>query len=417
MSHTIISFAAYQCSSIDSKCIRYDPAARPGSIHLHHSAAAKTHRQLIQEALASSEGAKRALASSFLKLPYLTSTRFVFVCLDTQRLASPVAHKQRNTTDRLPCSPWACFPIPNNLFPHQTIKLSVKDVMEPVLLGPPRTPSRATSAGPSPSQRSSMEDADSSVTRKRPRLDSGDRAYRSMSAEALHATAEPGRSAPSKGELGDIQHSTFQEPDYLSPPNRTPSKVTINVRDPTRNGRSDDVQRRTNTLDLPETADKFVEREPDSDPPNAISISSSPTRSPEIEVAEVEDMDEDTGDTKWRPLVSVVGGEGSHEALLDSFPFALESNNLMEALAFIAQAFEKGKTMQHCAPQIPSADCAQDSLGDGSVLRLFAEWIERYLQETEQQPSRWWDFYTEEREFWEEIPYVVECLLRRGLGS
>ena len=286
--------------------------------------------------------------------------------------------------------------------------------MESVLLGPPRTPSRATSAGPSPSQRSSMEDADSSVTRKRPRLDSGDRAYRSMSAEALRAIAEPGHSTPSKGELGHIHRSPSQEPDYLSPPNRTPSKVTINVRDPTRNGRGDDVQPQTNTLDLPQTADRFVERGPDSDPPNAISISSSPTQSPEIEVAEVEDMDEDTGDTKWRPLVSVVGGEGSHEALLDSFPFALESNTLMEALTFIAQAFEKGNIMQRCAPQAPSADRALDSLGDGSLLRLFAEWIERYLQETEQQTSRWWDLYTEEREFWEDIPYVVECLLRRG---
>lgn len=235
-----------------------------------------------------------------------------------------------------------------------------------------------------------------------------------MSAEALHATAEPGQSTPSTGERGNTQRSPSQEPDHLSPPNRTPSKVTINVRDPTRNERGDDVQPPANTLDLPETVDKFVERDPDSDPPNAISISSSSTRSPEIEVAEVEDMDEDTGDTKWRPLVSVVGGEGSHEALLDSFPFAPESNNLMQALAFIAQVFEKGNILQRFPPRISSADSTSESLGDGILLKLFAEWIERYLQETEQQPYRWWDLYTEEREFWEEIPFVVECLLRRG---
>lgn len=63
---------------------------------------------------------------------------------------------------------------------------------------------------------------------------------------------------------------------------------------------------------------------------------------------------------------------------------------------------------------MPAADSAPDSLGDGSLLRLFAEWVERYLQETEQQPSRWWDLYTEERDFWDEIPFVIECLLRRG---
>lgn len=258
-----------------------------------------------------------------------------------------------------------------------------------------------------------MDDADSSVTRKRPRLDSGDRAYRSMSAEASRATTEPGHSTPSKGELGDTQHATSQESDYLSPPNRTPSKVTINVRDPARNGREDDMQRQINTLDLPETAEKLLERGPDPDLPNATSITSSPTRSPEIEVAEVEDMDEDTSDTKWRPLVSVVGGEGSDEALLDAFPFALQNNTLMEALAFISQTFEKGTTMQYYAP-IPSADSALDPLGDGSLLRLLAEWIERYLQESEQQPARWWDLYSEEREFWDEIPVLVECLLRRG---
>lgn len=195
-----------------------------------------------------------------------------------------------------------------------------------------------------------MDDADASVTRKRPRLDSGDRAYRSMSAEAPRATAEPGHLTPSKGGLEGVQSPTSQEPDCLSPPRRTPSKVTINVREPTRNRRGDDVQRQINTPDLPGTADTSLERASDSDLPNAISIHSSPTRSPEIEVAEVEDMDEDTVDTKWRPLVSVVGGEGSHEALLDSFPLALEANNLMEALSFIAQAFEKGNRMQCCAP-------------------------------------------------------------------
>ena len=63
---------------------------------------------------------------------------------------------------------------------------------------------------------------------------------------------------------------------------------------------------------------------------------------------------------------------------------------------------------------IPSADSALDSLGDGSLLRLLAEWIERYLQESEQQPARWWDLYSEEKEFWDKIPVLVECLLRRG---
>ena len=235
--------------------------------------------------------------------------------------------------------------------------------MDSVLLGPPpRTPSRATSAGPSPPHRSSMEDADSSVTRKRPRLDSGDRAHRSMSAEAPRASVELGQPTPSKGGLGGTQRTTSQELIDLSSPNRTPSKVTINVRDPIRNGRADDVIRQTNSLDLPEASDELLNVAPDSDQPNAISISSSPGRSPEIEVAEVEDMDEDMGGTKWRPLVSLVGGEGSHEALLDSFPFVLEGSTLTEALDFIAQAFEKGNLIQHYGSSYTLLTLAQSLL-------------------------------------------------------
>lgn len=59
-------------------------------------------------------------------------------------------------------------------------------------------------------------------------------------------------------------------------------------------------------------------------------------------------------------------------------------------------------------------DFSVDSLDDGDILKNLARWIERYLQKTETFHSLWWDLYLEEREFWEELPAIVEALFRRA---
>lgn len=52
-------------------------------------------------------------------------------------------------------------------------------------------------------------------------------------------------------------------------------------------------------------------------------------------------------------------------------------------------------------------------MNDGQLLDAVAEWLDNFLQATEHQSFPWWDSYTDAREFWDYIPEMVECLLRR----
>ena len=224
--------------------------------------------------------------------------------------------------------------------------------MESVSVGSPCTPDRATSAGPSPVRRNPMEDADSSVTRKRPRLDSGSLVHSAMSLNRSSAT--PSGPEAGQGPLtpnNDDSSSVVSEQHQCLPgPDRTPSKVTINVRDPIQG--SSPPLRISNGVTVTSwqgreepAAHRQGERPQEDDSPsaNVISVSSSPARSPEIEVAELEDMNEDTGETMWRPLVSVVDAKDTQEALLDVFPYLDRRQDLRQTVALIAQAFEKRK--------------------------------------------------------------------------
>jgi hypothetical protein len=214
--------------------------------------------------------------------------------------------------------------------------------MESSSLGPPRTPDRATSEGPSPPPRNSMEDADSSVTRKRPRLDSGDRAYRSMSADGILST-------PPKAEHRELlPHPTDEDQQSLSDEspgtasthtlNGTPSKVTINVRDPNLMGSPP----RPHGHNSPDTA---LDDQPGLSPPHSIinvsssppviTTVSSPPCSPEIEVAELEDIDGHTGPTVWRASDGNMSAEELQNRLLDEFPLVTHRRNAYEAIGLL----------------------------------------------------------------------------------
>jgi hypothetical protein len=52
-------------------------------------------------------------------------------------------------------------------------------------------------------------------------------------------------------------------------------------------------------------------------------------------------------------------------------------------------------------------------LGDGHLLEELADWIETYLQTTEAHSIQWWDLVEGEREFWDELPSLVEALMHR----
>ena len=214
--------------------------------------------------------------------------------------------------------------------------------MESSSLDPPRTPVPGPSEGPTPPPRNSMEDADSSKTRKRPRLDSGDRAYRSMSAEPSSTTvadmagSEREHFSPTKSE--EIQGSDSTPQDGLGGTtvqqlDGTPSKVTINVRD--QNIASSPT--RSVTLEADSARYEITENSPvqnpvmssdkyGSSPPQLNAPSPSVMGSPEIEVAEPEDIDGHAGPTVWmRPRKSFLDLEDFQESLLNRFPLMDES--------------------------------------------------------------------------------------------
>lgn len=295
--------------------------------------------------------------------------------------------------------------------------------MDSVSVGPTCTPNRAAPVGPSPPPRNSMEDADSSVTRKRPRLDSGDRAHRSMSAD--RTTATPSELGAARDPATPVPHECSPaagERQSFSTVDRTPSKVTINVRDPLHRGSppprdahstSATIFDSTEHVSIPDQADASSSNMAEPSSPNLRAPRSSSPGSPEIEVAEVEDMNEDSGETHWRPLVSVVDATITQRDLLDQFPYADRNGDLRVTMSLIAQAFEKRKPNALAPDQSCPVNSFLESLENGHLLKNLADWFEMYLQTTEPHSSQWWGMYQEERRFWEEIPSLVDVLLRR----
>ena len=223
------------------------------------------------------------------------------------------------------------------------------------------TLNRPKSAGPHQPARDPMEDTDSSATRKRPRLDSGDRVYRSMSADPLRAASvdvelSDASSNPSNEET---RSTIIQE---VPPVGHTPSKVTINVREPVRN--ISPTQASTQIEDFPSIrgggggGDEYLNGYTESiskmvpSSPKVISVPSSPSRSPEIEVAEVEDMTNSPGETKWKSLetaTNIQDAKATQAVLLEQFPH-YTGQNLRKTVNLIAIALGKSEqALAYCA--------------------------------------------------------------------
>ena len=204
-----------------------------------------------------------------------------------------------------------------------------------------------------------MEDTDASGTRKRPRLDSGDRSYRSMSADRLGATpTDPELAkAPTTPPHAHISSQSSENPGGLPSMSLTPSKeVTINVREPSTI--TSPTQTSAQIGDTPSlrgggggdnipSSSNDPSSKLDSSPSNVISVTSSPPRSPEIEVAEIEDMNDESGETRWKPLISatsLMNAKDIQQSVLEDFPYLGErSRNLRKTLAALAQTFDKGE--------------------------------------------------------------------------
>ena len=232
--------------------------------------------------------------------------------------------------------------------------------MESSLLDPPRTPVPGPPEGLSPPPRNSMEDADSSVTRKRPRLDSGDRAYRSMSAEPSSmavtgtASSDCGQTSPTRAEELQGNTHTSQDASDATPLQQldgTPSKVTINVRDQNPVGspaRSVTLEADNARYEATEnssaqnpvmSSDKYASSPPQLDAPLPSAMGS-----PEIEVAEPEDIEGHTGPTVWiRPRKSFFDLDDFQESLLSSFPFMQRSLSVQACITRLGDVLSIGE--------------------------------------------------------------------------
>lgn len=190
-----------------------------------------------------------------------------------------------------------------------------------------------------------MDETDPQATRKRPRLDSG-----SASREAMSTGESPVRRSASP------TTSNPEEPPSLY---RSASRVTINMVSPSRpvggtDGQSDGPSGENGMLS--DVANDAADQLEDTtmvgaQSSTAISISSSPLRSPEIEVADLEDMDQDPNTSNWRPLGEAFRDQGVAEvvqvheqlSLADSFPKIRGNLDLRESVEEIVTMIEKGE--------------------------------------------------------------------------
>lgn len=221
---------------------------------------------------------------------------------------------------------------------------------ENVMAEPPpessRTPPSSPLSEPNPPAEHSMEDRDTQGTRKRPRLDSGSRVGESLSIEGASLTP----AAPASDM--DVTPDPDPEAEQAAPSN----KMTINVKSPgpakSPAPAMDPEPPQSPRPQPPGTDAQPQSLEPDvpSADANVISISSSPAQSPEIEVAELEDMDQDPNTSNWRPLEEALREQGQPElvqvdemaSLVDSFPKVRERLSARENLNKICQMIESG---------------------------------------------------------------------------
>ena len=281
-----------------------------------------------------------------------------------------------------------------------------------------------------------MEDTDPQSTRKRPRLDSGSRVCESWSTDEM-----AGRTAAAAAPVTAADGAADQEASAAA--SRPASRVTINVKSPTTGSR----ELESGPVDDPATSSSSSTTLPDQSssaggaPPtqsqsadtsntaagqasnNAISLSSSPVQSPEIEVADVEDVDQDTNTTStWKPLGEAMRDRVTPEvvqlqdqlSLTDTFPKLHEHLGLRENLDEVCAIIEKGEGRKtHHGEAGRAVLKLRRSTGnphDVTVFLAVKNWLDDAVNNLDQLT---YDTYTDDRDFWEEFPVMVEFLLRR----
>lgn len=254
----------------------------------------------------------------------------------------------------------------------------------------------------------SMEDVDNQQDRKRIRLDVGNLF---VADEALSG-ADGLQSIPA----APSAETSPQAPHGSPPPslsttraaNISPttaailsSKVTINTRPSS--AKSVMASGPANDNDEGATPELVPDAEtsPSHPHPDPVSINSSPTGSPEIEIAEPEDIDQDPGLTRWTPITRLSSTSNSPALALsssyvfDTFPRAGEGGmNFTEAvIANYAKQFRFGVENHE---QDPFLDIAR--------------WMKQFLDDCKELTA---EFIAYDLNFWTELPTLIHSLLRR----
>jgi ubiquitin carboxyl-terminal hydrolase 34 len=196
----------------------------------------------------------------------------------------------------------------------------------------PDTPNHLSLPMPEPSRTrsDSLEESGSQQDRKRPRLSSSNTDELSSEealtdsacpAPAIIPSQTPAAQTSDSQTVTSSQHHSIKMP---TSPGGLPSRVTINTRSsltnqpthqPSTPPQSPDIAK---ALDHSTSADN-KSSDTDSAPeivaplPETVSISSSPSKSPEIQVAELEDIDENPAETRWTPITRLSSNHNRQE--------------------------------------------------------------------------------------------------------
>jgi ubiquitin carboxyl-terminal hydrolase 34 len=185
----------------------------------------------------------------------------------------------------------------------------------------PDPPSHLSRPMPEPSRTrsDSLEESGSRQERKRPRLSSSNTDELS-SEEALTDSGCPvpviiPSKLPAAKNPGSQTISSPPDQSIKMPtsPNGLPSRVTINTRSsqmnqtthqPSTPPQSPDITKGLEHSTSSDNKSSDTESAPEiiAAPPDTVSISSSPSKSPEIQVAELEDIDQNPAETRWTPI-------------------------------------------------------------------------------------------------------------------
>lgn len=227
--------------------------------------------------------------------------------------------------------------------------------------------------------------------RKRPRLDSAEAGATEISL-ALQETS------PNKKD----QYRSPSPPNLMTAMNmaRSPtSKVTINTRSVqspsqpcSQETQISEQQATTNAVD----ATMLPEQSPGNAQDDAISISSSSSaaKSPEIQVAEVEDFDQDDADTRWYSLSGNPNTLLGPDYVYATFPYATEQYKGPGRVAYLIPQLSKILTEDNCT----------------EVLIKLQTWLSEFLVLQDQITP---EFLQSEPGFWNDVPELISAVLRR----